>query len=150
MNSFKWLIIMPLLLTILFTPSVMAISTPAGILYYESANMVSGNVMSANTQILITLNAGAIPSADWGAAGQNMEAFNGVSGTVLDSWIENSNVMTTNTLHVWIRNPDGGWTTDNNIYIGLVSTSTNLFSKTGTMGKHLIFLPVMAYTTTET
>jgi DNA-binding beta-propeller fold protein YncE len=121
------------------SPSVI----PTGVFFYLPATPTeTGATMGANTQVLFNFDADAYQSVE-APNMQNFIAFNGISGTPYDCWLEgnetdlqNANgLYTSNALGIWCRIPEGSWFTDNNIFFGFYSLSTNNFNGIGPWGE---------------
>ena len=129
-------ITLALILGIVSLHSVYAVNFPVGTAYWQYANTLStGGAVSANTQVFYTMNVGALGPSVVGTNDMNGEAFNTISGALYYCWIESNAIATSNALGVWCRIPEGGWTVNNNIAFGWLSTSTNNFNSAGAWGE---------------
>lgn len=146
MNRLRWLIvIMPFLIAMALFPSAYAAGCgnyPLGTLYCLPINLVSGNAMSADTALNITLNAGAYQTYLAGNL-MNIEAYNTISGNPINAIVMSNTLIpsspysissTSNTVQIYLNVTDGGWLTDNNLALAFFSTSTDKFSSSGPWG----------------
>jgi hypothetical protein len=115
---------------------------PTGVLYYLPVSTTSsGGAAAANLQVLYTFDAGAHEGYE-ASSMQNFVAFNGITGTPYNCWLEGNlatpsqttNFYTANSVGIWCNIPESGWTTDK-IYFGFYSTSTNNFNSGGNWGE---------------
>ena len=121
-----------------------AVSYPTNVKYYMSANTAFSATTSANLPVWFTFNAGAYQTYE-AANMMNFVAFNGVSGNPYNCWLvgnslhlqQTTNLYTSNNLAIACDIPEGGWQTDNNIYFGFYTTTTNNFNSLGNWGEQM-------------
>lgn len=98
------------------------------------------SAVSSGTQIAIAFNAPAYFPYE-ASNMMNLFAYNGVSGATVPLWLEGNVAnemvqggLSSNVLTYWLKLPDAipASGTDNNIYIGLLSTTASAFANQGT------------------
>ncbi len=116
-------------------------SEPAGVLECIPLKIENNQLqpLVANTQILISIDTSNY-ATELSPELDNVEVYNGVSGQVIGSWLEaynslnefQDNGLSAKAL-IWVKLPDAlpAESSDSNIYLGIVSSGTNLFTTSG-------------------
>ena len=104
------------------------VTYPTNSLYYFQMPITSGNTIAANTQILYTLNIGAMGKQYFANNCQNMQPFNAVTGATIAGVVESCPANTANVVKIWLKIPELYTSTDNNIYMAVLPIMTNNFN----------------------